>query len=403
MTEGTGTPEVPQGEVHQGIKRRDFLKGGTIAVGIGAGVVAALAIGKHVGEKILPRPAIERSYRIGEDDVILSGQDFLPRTGEVVNPQEAVVFLVGAPMRAQASVTWEQPRQLADQFKVRAYTLDARPQGMFEGNSLDLEVEALRQFIAEAGLKKVTIFGHSISAVKAVNLVAVLEQLNPDIEVNGAVLANPMGFYPQDASDLFFRRYPAEVGSESKLVNPKTPHENPVKTGIQLLGSVAADIKQTKLGYLKWFREQVQALTVINPNFGKIKAPVVLLLGEKDLLSEVENVLPKEEIEKRMTASIPDEQLRGWIESESKWEHLPMEEQQKFGSKEDFTVHYMQAYRKQEDMVRRGKARNEYLGGKVIVATKHASHIGFTVERVDQTAHVVSGIFDRLRRTKKSY
>ena len=62
--------------------------------------------------------------------------------------------------------------------------------------------------------------------------------------------------------------------------------------------------------------------------------------------------------------------------------------------------------RGQDEMIRRGKARVEYLKGimpqaqnlGVIVATKYANHIGFTVERFKTTAHVASRIFDRLKR-----
>lgn len=62
------------------------------------------------------------------------------------------------------------------------------------------------------------------------------------------------------------------------------------------------------------------------------------------------------------------------------------------------SAEYMQKFRTREEIARRGQARKEYLGTEVIVATKYGSHVGLPVERPKQTAHVVSGIFERLNR-----
>lgn len=379
--------------------RRNLLKLGVI----GAGGVAVIAGGGGaLAERSLGTHSIEETIKVGNTEIVLSGQDFLPKEGEV-DPTEVFLFLVGAPMRAKASVTWGTPRQFAEQFKVRAYTLDARPKGVYDENSLDLEVEAIRSYLTDPkkNIKKITILGHSIGVAKAVKLAALMEENNPDIKLN-VVLANPMGFYAQDRGDLI-NRWGKEAGNEQKLVNPRASHEHPLKIGAQLAGSMAADIRQTGPGYKKWVDEQFDALTQITPELSQVKSPVVLLIGSQDLLAEESNILPEAEIRKRLPQTSAEGQLmREILASGRKWDQLSAEEQVRFGNK------LMFAKIQREQIAQRGKARDKYIKEeklpqaeniKVIVATKYATHVGFGVERADQTAHVMSKIFERLRRT----
>ncbi|MBI2020837.1 alpha/beta hydrolase [Candidatus Daviesbacteria bacterium] len=391
----TESSEIPSKD---GMTRRTFFKGLGIAGAIGTAVVVG---GAALAEKSLGKSAIERTYQIGRNVVELSGQDFLPKEGKVNNSEEAVLFLVGAPMRARTSVTWEQPRQLADQFKARAYTLDARPKGNFDTNSVDLEVEALRRFIEEKGIKKLTIFGHSIGAAKAIKLAVSLEQNNPNIKINGVVAANPMGLYSQDRGDLLSRYIP-EIDNVSKLANPKASHENMIKTAIELVGSTAADMRQTKLGYKRWVDEQFEALTEVNPDLSKMKAPVVLLIASQDQWAQAGMILPETEIAKRLPpVSFEGLRKREILSSSKKWADLSEDERAEFGSKDIFIK------QQRNNIAERGRAKNQYAKEKyfpqaenllAIVGTKYASHISFTVERVGQSTHVVSKIFERLRR-----
>lgn len=347
-------------------------------------------------------PSVKRTYKIGKDEVDLLGQVLLPKDGKVVDESEVALFLVGAPMRAKASVTWDTPKGLAEASKVRAYTLDARPKGRFEQNSVALEVEAIRRFLEELnkqGVSKITIFGHSIGARKGIDLVAVLEQQNPNLQINGLVLSNPMGFYEQEPG--LVGRWQKEANNEKRIKNPNVPHEPMPKIGFQLVQSVITDAMQTRLGFKKWVEEQFEALKTVNPNMSKIKVPIVLLLGDLDLVSEADKVLPEEDINKRLPE--PDEQgqlMREILKEGTKWDQLTPQQQAKFGSKEIFIK------LQREQIAQRGKSRNQYIkermpnveNSQVIVATKYATHVGFGVERGDQTHHVISKIFDRLRR-----
>lgn len=383
--------------------RRDLLK--TAVIG-GAAVAVAGGAARAAAEQTLAKPSIERVYKIGNDEVELSGNLLLPKDGKVADESEIALFLVGAPMRAKASVTWDTPKGLAEASKVKAYTLDARPRGIFDQNSIGLEVEAIRRFLEELskqGVKKVTIFGHSIGARKAIDLVTILEQQNPDLKINGLVLSNPMGFYEQEPDLL--KRWQQEADNEAKIKNPKVVHQPMIKIGAQLAGSMAADVRQTGLGYKKWVEEQFEALNTVDPNLSQVKAPTVLLLGSEDLLAEVNKVLPEEEINRRLPQTSKEGQaMRQILKNGTKWDQLSVQDQAQFGNKDAFVR------LQREQIAQRGRARNEYIKERmpsvenlqVIVATKYATHVGFGVERGDQTHHVVSKIFDRLRRSQNT-
>lgn len=359
-------------------------------------------------------PYIERTYKIGNDEVELTGNVLLPKDGKVADESEVALFLVGAPMRAKASVTWDTPRGLAEASKVRAYTLDARPKGHFEQNSIALEVEAIRRFIEglnKEGIKRITLFGHSIGVKKAVDLAVLLEQQNPEITINAAVLSNPMGFYSQDGRDLLFNRYLKEVQNEGRLRNPRAPHESLLKVGWQLVGSLASDVAAAGTQYPRLAQEQLQAVTEKNPNLSKIKSPVVVLLAADDQWAEVKNILPEDEIKTRTAPPIPDEDLRKQIWESNKWERLPEAERAKFGTKEAFVEDYFKKYRTREEMARVGKARRKYMREKimpqagpieVIEAKKYATHVAFGVERQRHTSHLLAEVKRVVDRVKKA-
>lgn len=264
------------------ITRGTFLKRTAI---VGGGAVATVAGMGALAERSIRGAGEDKIYRIGDETVELSFKEFNPKEGEIKDLEEAIIFLVGAPMRAKASVTWGPMALLADEFKAKGYSVDARPKGRFHSNSIDLEVEAIRRFIEglnKEGIKRITLFGHSIGVKKAVDLAVVLEQQNPEITINAAVLSNPMGFYSQDGKDLLFNRYLKEVENEGRLRNPRAPHESLLKVGWQLVGSLASDVVAAGIQYPRLAEEQLQAVTEKNPNLSKIKSPVVVLLAADD-------------------------------------------------------------------------------------------------------------------------
>lgn len=187
--------------------------------------------------------------------------------------------------------------------------IDGRPKGNFHTNSIDLEVEGIRRFVEERGFKRISIVGHSLGSVKAANLVVSLQQHNPDLEIRGVALLNPMGLYAQSGGELA-ENVKVEFPNMARLANPNTPQKDkdPIQMGWQILGSFSSEIIATGLGYPKLIREQVQALTRLNPQLSKVRAPVVVLVGKEDNLSQVQGIFPEPEIQAKLKQPLPSNQ-----------------------------------------------------------------------------------------------
>ncbi len=78
---------------------------------------------KKAKEKYLPSLGKDRTYQLGSEGVQVSWKEFTPKEGQIADPEEAVLYLVGAPMRAKSSLTWDVPEQLTEEFKVRTYSI----------------------------------------------------------------------------------------------------------------------------------------------------------------------------------------------------------------------------------------------------------------------------------------
>lgn len=306
-------------------------------------------------------------FNVGEAEVRVSYSKFTPERKEALDSERAVIFLPGWGWSSHAKATWDLPRWLASEFDLPAYNIDTLT-SIVAPNTLKIEAEAVRQFITSKGLKEVTVFGHSEGAIKAANLTHLLEQRNPDVQIFGVVLANPMGFYPQNFGELAKNFVFVEIAQiEPKQRNPKIPHMSQLRVLIEFLGGLWQDVKASKLKYPWMFTQQMREMMRIDPVLEQIKAPILILTTDKDFVSNYRRYLPELEIEKRM--------------GEFQDEH--------------------------EKKVAAGRARRAYLGEHllpnanplgIIVASKYGSHIGLPVERYKVVAHVVSRIFDRMRR-----
>lgn len=329
-------------------------------------------IQQPVQERIAP--FLDRQiFDVFETKVKLSYSKFTPEGKETFDPQKAVIFLPGWPWSSHAKATWDLPRWLANYFGLNTYNIDTVTQTVAP-NTANLEAEALRQFIESNDLKEVTIFGHSEGAIKAAELGFLLQQKNPQIMINGIVLANPMGFYPQSFPQLAKNFVFVEIAQvEQKQKNPSIPHMPQIRMMLELLGSIWQDVKATKLRYPWMFAQQMKEMMRINSTLDQLKAPILVLTTDQDFVSNYRKYLPEQEIEKM----IP----------EPKEGEPPLDGQDK--------------------KIHAGKARRIYLREHlfpnanqigVIVASKYGSHIGLPVERYQSVARVVSKIFDRLRR-----
>lgn len=337
---------------------------------------------------------------VGPSRVKVSFVEFKPASSEKVDPGKAVLFLIGWPWEAKSATTWDLPRALADKSGVTSFSIDTRLNKM-DPDALFHEAEGIRQFVLSRGIQELTIVGHSEGAIRAVNLTSLLEQKDPQIQIDGLVLANPMGFYPQSFTELAKNFAIEFIKIEGEEKNPKINHYPLPQVAKEWLSSILRDIKITGLiKYPQLVASQLAVMRRVNQRLSEIKTPTLLISTSRDFVSDYRKYMSDEEIGEKVQPIKSDEQLREEITNSDKWNNLPDEEKAKFESKEAFVDYYLKRAKTRLQMAATGKARIAHIKEQklpkvgnleVLIASRFGSHIGIPMERPDQSAHVFSG------------
>lgn len=371
----------------------------------------------EVPVQIENKPKVNDDFiQVGKDNVRVSWVKFADNqeNRELPSSNEAVIFLMGYPWQAKSETLWTFPQDLAKQFKVPSYNIET-DLGRIDPNGLSIEAEATRQFIEKQKLNKVTLIGHSEGGIRAADLATLLEQKNPQVQINGVVLMNPMGMYPELIRTLGKNFFVEVAKIEGQEKNPAVK-ESMLRIMLDFAKSIGKDIKSAWGIKYPWLvANQMGMMTRLNQSLAAIKAPVVVMSTERDFVSDYRKYLPQEGVSNRMEAKKTDEQLKQ--EVESRWEKLPEKTKARYDNKENFVQYHMgkfkddqytRQFRKREEVARVGQARQQFLRETrlskadnlaVVIAKRYGSHVGLPAQRSEQTAHVVSRIFDRLKRS----
>ncbi len=180
--------------------------------------------------------------------------------------------------------------------------------------SLMKEAEATRQYIVENGLDKLILVGHSQGGVDAINLATLLQEKNPEIKVEGIVLVDSVGLYEQGSFELA-RKFIQDAGPNttadviknlsgtalSKIGIRKSERDTSfmgrsLKAGQDIGKGIYGAIRQYGLEYvLKRFPNEVKEMASKSKNLDKLTVPIILVNGERDIVSAPTRVMPKEE------------------------------------------------------------------------------------------------------------
>lgn len=366
---------------------------------------------KEAVVRTLKNPSLgSEAFVVEGSEVKVSWSKFTPEQQESIDPTRAVIFLPGWPLQSSSKATWDLPRALANQFGVYSYNIDTVTPKI-DPNTANLEARGIRKFILSTGIKEITIFGHSEGTLKAANLTAILEQENPQIKINGLVLASPMGFYPQNFLELLKNFVIVEPMIEKHQTNPAVSRMPLPQFLVEMFKGLQQDVKVAGLpNYLKkMLPQQIKEMMRIEPLLNQIKAPTLVLAADQDFVSNYRKYFPDKEVEGVVAQPIPDDQLRQQIINSKKWEQLPAEGKAKFnGDQAKFVEYYMVRYRTRERLADKTVAREQHLKRQILplsksprflLATRYSSHVGIPLDRYEQVAHVVSKIFD----IKKTY
>ncbi|MBU1000041.1 alpha/beta hydrolase [Patescibacteria group bacterium] len=329
---------------------------------------------------------------------------FTDEEREKFDPAKAVIFLPGWPWKADKPITYPLPQSLAEGTGAKTFSIYTRVRE-FGPDSLRLESAGIAEFLGEQGLNGVTIVGHSEGAIRAVDLAVILQEQCPGIGVNGVVLLNPMGMDKRSRVQLV-KDFLFDVFGVSGQEREKAGVDNPKGLKTQFVQSLLRDIAFAGVRYPKMLLNQMKNLVNINPYLAEIKAPVVIMVTDRDLVSDLRKYLPQSEVESMQPPQTEEELID---EIGRKWDGMDEKRKTKYGTRENYIERHKKAYQSRKEMASLTRARQQYLKQTLLskaenvvflVGTRHADHGGIVDYRHKAVAHIISGIFDRLKRPK---
>ncbi len=206
---------------------------------------------------------------------------------------EAVIFLPGWSLDAETKSAREAGQAFADAGGRKVFVVDAKPDKVVD-DTLYKEAEAISKLVEESGVKKITISGYSEGGVRAVNLAVILQKQYPDIVVDGVVLMESAGLYDQGSKKGFVGNFVKDtVVTPIKLLNGDvTTLVKGLKAGTDVLFGMLKEIGRTKRDYPERVRSQIREMVNTQTHLGEVKAPVILVQGVEDLVSNPEKIIP---------------------------------------------------------------------------------------------------------------
>lgn len=235
-----------------------------------------------------------RTYEIDSNKITVSWREFSPTNKE--SPQdEAVIFLPGW-SAGNARTLDNLVQQMSEDSERKSFLITTRPEKVMQ-DSLYQEAQAIKKLIVEKGLKKIILAGHSEGGSKAVNLIDILQKENPEINIEGLILLDPVGLYEQGGLELAGK---FALDSMIKTTGSLARHPSLAIKGLQassdIIFNMAKEIAATKVvGYPNRLLNQIKEMARANTHYEDVKCPVVLIQGEQDPVSSHERVIPTEQ------------------------------------------------------------------------------------------------------------
>lgn len=219
-------------------------------------------------------PPQNRFYEIDGNRIKVTSREFLPPEEHPKN--EVVIFLPG---RWVTENTEESARIFAFHSRRKTLLVTTRPEKVVP-NSLHQEARAIKQMIVDSKLRRLTIAGYSEGGTKAANLVHTLQEENPEIQIYGLILFNPVGIHGQKKTELVGKYTWGLI--KAFIRNPK-----------RAIGNVMSNIGQEATESPRRHLRRIKELATANPSYKEVKCPVVLMQGRQDLISSPAKVTPE--------------------------------------------------------------------------------------------------------------
>ncbi len=224
---------------------------------------------------------------------------------------KAVLFLPGWAMTPESKSIWQLSQSFADYAEAPTYDIFTRSENISGGDMLYDEAEAIRKFIEEKGLSDIVIGGHSQGGDKAINLVNLLQEKSPSVEVKGLILMDSVGVHEQGKAELAGEFVKDSIVNTPVSVSKKTlgigkyfkgeksflPRS--LRAGADVVFGIIREMGKSGVDYPKRFLNEVANMSKFNERIKDVRVPVVLVHGEKDPVSDYKKVAPVEKPSER--------------------------------------------------------------------------------------------------------
>lgn len=247
--------------------------------------------------------------RVGLDWKTYRADESIVSHEKLLDEQKCIILVSGWGSSGQAKTMQNLAQELANQSQKdgvgRTFLIDSKAEKI-DDNYLDTEAEAMRKFAEDSGIKIVILVGHSRGTIKLVDLAAALQDKNPDIKIEGLILFGPVGIYKQSIIGItakfildgpieylknIFSKKPSHKDPEKHERRQRETSERLVDAGASIYDQVKASFERFGAGYFPVFKNEIEALTVPNEHCKEIKAPVVVVSGQADEVSDPERIV----------------------------------------------------------------------------------------------------------------
>jgi len=245
-----------------------------------------------------------KEYDIGGNNVSVAWKKFLPEkpSSPESEKKKTVFFLPGWSIAEKAGSIEKLCEEFAGYSGGQAFAIDSRAEKAVP-DMTTVEAEAVRRFIEDNGPEEVVLAGNSYGGVEAIHLAACLQEKNPQIKINGLVLLDSMSLYDQKGANLAINYAKDMVKTRVSLLKP------PQMKGADELADqnrkymkdgffgILREIMRSNINYPKRFKNQIQEMVHKNAHLEAVKAPIVIIQGAEDLLSNPKKIIPDEGLE----------------------------------------------------------------------------------------------------------
>ncbi len=240
---------------------------------------------KNTSEKERAENKVEsKEYETEAGKITVSWRKFYPESPENSEKRDqAVVFLPGWAENAGDKSLDALSRLFAESAENPAYLISTQAKNSAP-DLLNSEAEAVRQFLNETNLKEIILAGYSKGGDKAIDLINLIQKKNPDkIKVKGLILFGPVGLYKQSGAEL------TKNFIKDAIETPKT--KEITGAAIDSIFSILGEIAKTGAKYPKILLEDIKEMAAFNEKISEIESPVILVQGEKDLISSPDKII----------------------------------------------------------------------------------------------------------------